>query len=48
MMSPNSSGAYDDHYRRMFQFYATGLAHATDPFEVAEVVGCAVGLIFAP
>jgi NAD(P)-dependent dehydrogenase (short-subunit alcohol dehydrogenase family) len=36
--TPNSTGAYDAHYRRMFQFYATGMAHATDPFEVAEVV----------
>jgi NAD(P)-dependent dehydrogenase (short-subunit alcohol dehydrogenase family) len=40
--APNSSGAYDDHYRRMFQFYATGLAHATDPFEVARVVDEAI------
>jgi NAD(P)-dependent dehydrogenase (short-subunit alcohol dehydrogenase family) len=36
--APNSSGAYDDHYRRMFQFYAAGLAQATDPLEVAKVV----------
>lgn len=40
--APNASGAYDDHYRRMFQMYATGIAQATDPFEVAEVVHHAV------
>jgi NAD(P)-dependent dehydrogenase (short-subunit alcohol dehydrogenase family) len=36
--APNSTGAYDAHYRRMFQFYAAGLAAATDPFEVAAVI----------
>ncbi len=36
--APNQSGAYDDHYRRLFQFYAAGLANATDPFEVARVI----------
>jgi len=36
--APNQSGAYDPHYRRLFQFYAAGLAEATDPFEVAEVI----------
>jgi NAD(P)-dependent dehydrogenase (short-subunit alcohol dehydrogenase family) len=35
---PNSTGAYDTHYRRMFDFYAVGIANATDPFEVAAVV----------
>lgn len=40
--APSTTGAYDDHYRRMFQMYATGLAHATDPFEVAEVIHHAV------
>jgi NAD(P)-dependent dehydrogenase (short-subunit alcohol dehydrogenase family) len=40
--SPNSSGAYDAHYRRMFQFYAAGLAAATDPFEVAAVIHHAI------
>ena len=35
---PNQTGTYDAQYRRMFQFYAAGLAHATDPFEVAEVI----------
>jgi NAD(P)-dependent dehydrogenase (short-subunit alcohol dehydrogenase family) len=39
---PNESGAYDDQYRRMFQFYATGLANATDPFEVAAVIHHAI------
>lgn len=36
--APNSSGAYDAHYRRLFQFYAAGMARATDPFEVGAVV----------
>lgn len=36
--APNSSGAYDSHYRRLFQFYAAGMASATDPFEVGAVV----------
>ena len=36
--APNSSGAYDAHYRRLFQFYAAGMANATDPFEVGAVV----------
>ena len=36
--APNSSGAYDAPYRRMFQFYAAGMAQATDPFEVGAVV----------
>jgi NAD(P)-dependent dehydrogenase (short-subunit alcohol dehydrogenase family) len=36
--APNSSGAYEAHYRRMFQFYAAGMAQATDPFEVGAVV----------
>lgn len=40
--APNQSGAYDAHYRRLFQFYAAGMAHATDPFEVAEVIRHAV------
>jgi NAD(P)-dependent dehydrogenase (short-subunit alcohol dehydrogenase family) len=40
--APNSTGAYDAHYRRMFQFYAAGLAQATDPFEVARVIHDAV------
>ena len=40
--APNSSGAYDAHYRRMFQFYAAGLTKATDPFEVAKVIHHAI------
>ena len=40
--APNTTGAYDAPYRRMFQFYATGIANATDPFEVAEVVHHAI------
>ena len=36
--TPNSTGAYDTHYRRMFQFYAAGMANSTDPFEVARVI----------
>jgi NAD(P)-dependent dehydrogenase (short-subunit alcohol dehydrogenase family) len=36
--APNSTGAYDAHYRRMFQFYAAGMANATDPFEVGRVI----------
>jgi NAD(P)-dependent dehydrogenase (short-subunit alcohol dehydrogenase family) len=35
---PNTTGAYDEHYQRMLEFYAAGLPHATDPFEVAAVV----------
>ena len=38
----NSTGAYDSPYRRMFQFYAAGMANATDPFEVAEVIHHAI------
>jgi NAD(P)-dependent dehydrogenase (short-subunit alcohol dehydrogenase family) len=40
--APNSSGVYDAHYRRMFQFYAAGIAQASDPFEVAAVVHHAI------
>jgi NAD(P)-dependent dehydrogenase (short-subunit alcohol dehydrogenase family) len=40
--APNSTGAYDPHYRRMFQFYAAGLAAATDPVEVAAVIHHAI------
>ncbi len=39
---PNLTGAYDPQYRRMFQMYAAGHPHATDPFEVAAVVHHAV------
>jgi NAD(P)-dependent dehydrogenase (short-subunit alcohol dehydrogenase family) len=40
--APNQSGAYDAHYRRMLQFYATGYPQATDPFEVAHLIHHAV------
>ncbi|HEY2813736.1 MAG TPA: SDR family oxidoreductase [Acidimicrobiales bacterium] len=33
---------YEPHLRRMFQFYAAGHAHATDPFDVAKVVHHAI------
>ena len=36
--APNATGAYDAPYRRMFQFYAAGMAQATDPFEVGDVI----------
>lgn len=39
---PNDSGAYADHYRKMFNFYAAGVMNASDPFEVAEVIHEAV------
>ncbi len=40
--TPNSTGAYDDHYRHMFQFYAAGYLNATDPFEVGKVIHHAI------
>ncbi len=40
--APNQSGAYEAAYRRMFQFYAAGMANATDPFEVGAVIHHAV------
>jgi len=39
---PNSTGAYDAPYRRMFQFYGAGIAQATDPVEVARVIHHAI------
>jgi len=39
---PNQTGAYDAHYRRLFQFYATGYGQATDPFEVARLIDHAI------
>ncbi|MGD9703545.1 MAG: SDR family oxidoreductase [Acidimicrobiia bacterium] len=39
---PNDSGAYEAHYRRMFQFYAAGIANASDPFEVARIIHHAI------
>lgn len=40
--APNSTDAYDTHYRRMFQFYAAGMAGATDPTEVGKVIEHAI------
>ena len=40
--TPNVTGAYDDQYRHMFQFYAAGYANATDPFEVGKVIHQAI------
>lgn len=40
--TPDVTGAYDVQYRRMFQMYAAGLAHATDPFEVGAVIQHAI------
>jgi NAD(P)-dependent dehydrogenase (short-subunit alcohol dehydrogenase family) len=40
--APNQSGAYDPHYRRLFQFYAAGMAGAGDPFDVARVIHHAI------
>jgi NAD(P)-dependent dehydrogenase (short-subunit alcohol dehydrogenase family) len=38
-MDATSEGSpYEPHLRRMFQFYAAGHPHATDPFEVGKVV----------
>jgi NAD(P)-dependent dehydrogenase (short-subunit alcohol dehydrogenase family) len=36
--APNASGAYDAHYRRLFQFFAAGIPQATPPEEVGEVI----------
>jgi NAD(P)-dependent dehydrogenase (short-subunit alcohol dehydrogenase family) len=35
---PVGTGAYETQYRRLFDFYAAGLANATDPFEVAALI----------
>jgi len=40
--APNATGAYDDHYRRLFEFYTAGRANETDPLEVAAVIHEAV------
>jgi NAD(P)-dependent dehydrogenase (short-subunit alcohol dehydrogenase family) len=40
--APNASGAYDSHYRRMLQFYAAGIPHATDPIEVGALIHHAI------
>jgi NAD(P)-dependent dehydrogenase (short-subunit alcohol dehydrogenase family) len=36
--APNRTGAYDAHYRRLFQFYAAGIPQATPPEEVARLI----------
>lgn len=36
--APNSSGAYDSHYRRLFAFYSKGLQTPGHPDEVADVI----------
>jgi NAD(P)-dependent dehydrogenase (short-subunit alcohol dehydrogenase family) len=36
--APNASGAYDQAYRRLFNFYGAGLANPGLPSEVAEVI----------
>ena len=40
--APNSTGAYDAHYRRMFQFYAAGIANASPADDVAHVIEHAI------
>ena len=40
--APNQSGAYDAHYRRLFQFYAAGYTNATDPLEVGKIIEDAI------
>jgi len=40
--TPNTTGAYERQYARMFQMYAAGIANATDPFEVADVIHHAI------
>ena len=40
--SPNATGAYDAHYRRMFQFYAAGIANASPADDVARVIEHAI------
>jgi hypothetical protein len=39
---PNLSGAYDAHNRRLFAFYAAGIANPGQPSEVADVIHEAV------
>jgi NAD(P)-dependent dehydrogenase (short-subunit alcohol dehydrogenase family) len=40
--STQAGSDYEPHLRRMFQFYAAGYPHATDPVEVAKVVHHAI------
>ncbi|MDH3684082.1 MAG: SDR family oxidoreductase [Acidimicrobiia bacterium] len=39
--APNTTGAYDAHYRRLFGFYAAGLKAPGHPGEVADVIHAA-------
>jgi len=36
--APNATGAYDAAYRRLFNFYAAGMADAANPSDVADVI----------
>ncbi len=36
--APNTTGAYDAHYRHLFAFYAAGLQTPGQPEEVADVI----------
>lgn len=40
--APNTTGAYDAHYRRMFALYAAGHLRATPADEVAETIRAAI------
>jgi NAD(P)-dependent dehydrogenase (short-subunit alcohol dehydrogenase family) len=40
--APNQTGAYDAHYRRMFAFYAAGIANATPAEEVGALIHHAI------
>jgi NAD(P)-dependent dehydrogenase (short-subunit alcohol dehydrogenase family) len=40
--APNHTGAYDAHYRRLFQFYSAGIPQATPPEEVAALIHHAI------
>lgn len=40
--APNATGAYNDHYERMFKFYAAGIINASDATEVAHVIHHAI------
>ncbi len=40
--APNASGAYGDHYMRLFDFYAAGLQNPGHPSEVSSVIHEAV------
>lgn len=39
---PTRTGVYGAAYRRMFQMYAAGMMHSTDPFEVGKLIHHAV------